>query len=138
MAEGNRAVIKGTIVGRVTVLWISLAAVFVVGACGAGGASRAPQGESTEARSTPFTRLELLPTSDSGVNGNATLTSVATGTKVELRLRGLPEPGETYLPTSTRAPAETSNMPTSAKGKLRISTATDTSTGNKLVRSSIL
>jgi hypothetical protein len=64
---------------------------------GCGGAFRASQEELAEGKSTSSIRLELPPTNNSGVSGRATFTKAATGTRVELELKGLPEPNENYL-----------------------------------------
>jgi len=59
--------------------------------------SRASQEELAKGRSTSSIRLELPPTNRSGVSGSATFWQKATGTRVELELRGIPKPGEIYL-----------------------------------------
>jgi Cu/Zn superoxide dismutase len=90
--------LKGTVANRVTRLAIGLALVLVVVGCaGDGGSALAPQGEGTEGPSTTFVRLELSPTGGSGAKGRATFAKTAAGIRIELELRGLPEPGETYL-----------------------------------------
>jgi hypothetical protein len=89
---------KGTVANRVTQLGIYLALVLVVGGCAVGGGSSgAPQGEGTEGPSATFARLELSPVGGSSVGGSATFARVPEGTRIELLLKGLPEPHETYL-----------------------------------------
>ncbi|HEX2108597.1 MAG TPA: hypothetical protein VHF70_04880 [Rubrobacteraceae bacterium] len=89
---------KGTVANRVTQLAIDLALVLVVGGCAVGGGSSgAPQGEGTEGSSATFARLELSLIGGSGLGGSAAFAKATTGTRIELELRGLPEPGETYL-----------------------------------------
>jgi Cu/Zn superoxide dismutase len=94
MPRGKVAQVK--LVGRVTPLLASLALMmFLLSGCG--GASRASQEEIAKGRSASFVGLELPPTNNSGVSGSATFAKAATGTRVELKLRGLPEPHEIYL-----------------------------------------
>jgi Cu/Zn superoxide dismutase len=94
MPRGKVTEVK--LVGRVTPLLVGLALMmFVLSGCGV--ASRASQEEVAKGRSTSSIRLELTPTNDSGVSGSATFTKTATGTRVELELRGLPEFNEIYL-----------------------------------------
>ena len=84
------------VVGRVTPLLASLALMmFVLSGCGE--ASRASQEKIAKGRSTSTIRLELSSTNNSGVSGSATFTKAATGTRIELELRDLPEPDEIYL-----------------------------------------
>jgi Cu/Zn superoxide dismutase len=94
MPRGKVTEVK--LVGRVTPLLIGLALMmFLLSGCGL--ASRASQEEIAKGKSTSSIRLELPPTNDSGVSGSVTFTKAATGTRVELELRGLPEPNEIYL-----------------------------------------
>jgi hypothetical protein len=87
-----------TVADQVTQVAIGLAVMLVVGGCAIGGGpSSGPQDEGNEGSSATFARLELTPVEGSGVRGNATFAKATTGTRVELELRGLPEPGETYL-----------------------------------------
>ena len=89
-------VTQAKVVGRLTLLLVGLALMmFVLSGCGV--ASRASQEELAKGKSTSSIRLELRPTNRSGVNGSATFTQAATGTRVEIELRGLPEPNEIYL-----------------------------------------
>jgi hypothetical protein len=84
------------VVGRVTPLLVGLALMmFLLSGCDL--ASRASQEEIAKGRSTSSIRLELPPTNNSGVSGSTTFAKAATGTRIELELRGLPEPRETYL-----------------------------------------
>jgi hypothetical protein len=85
------------VVGRVTPLLVGLALMMVLlGGCGM--ASRAPQVETAEGKSTSSVRLELSPTNNSRVRGSATIAKAATGgTRIKLELKGLPEPDEIYL-----------------------------------------
>jgi hypothetical protein len=95
MVRGKVTQVK--LVGRVTPLLVGLALMMLL-LSGCGEASRASQEESAEGRSTSFVRLELSPTNNSGVSGSATFTKAAIGgTRIELELRGLPEPDEIYL-----------------------------------------
>jgi Cu/Zn superoxide dismutase len=87
---------QAKVVGWVTPLLVGLALMMVV-LSGCGVTSRASQEEVAKGRSTSSIRLELPPTNNSGVSGSATFTKAATGTRVELELRGLPEPNEIYL-----------------------------------------
>jgi Cu/Zn superoxide dismutase len=89
-------VLQAKVVGWVTLLLVGLALMmFVLSGCGV--TSRASQDDVAKGRSTSSIRLELPPTNNSGVSGSATFTQAATGTRVELELRGLPEPNEIYL-----------------------------------------
>ena len=89
-------VTQAKVVGRLTLLSVGLALMmFVLSGCGV--ASRESQDKVAKGRSTSSIRLELRPTNRSGVNGSATFTQAATGTRVEIELRGLPEPNEIYL-----------------------------------------
>src|SRR5215207_3832489 len=84
------------LVGRLTPLLVGLTLMmFVLSGCGV--TSRASEKEVANGRSTSSIRLELSPTNNSGVSGSATFRKEATGTRVELELRGLPEPNEIYL-----------------------------------------
>jgi hypothetical protein len=86
------------VANRVTQLAIGLAVVLVVVGCaGGGGSGRTPQGGSTEGPRATFANLDLSPTGGSGAKGSAAFAKTAAGTRIELELRGLPEPGETYL-----------------------------------------
>jgi hypothetical protein len=87
---------QGKVEGRVTLLLVGLALMIVVFS-GCGVTSRASQEELAKGRSTSSIRIELSPTNNSGVNGRATFIKAATGTRVELELRSLPEPNEIYL-----------------------------------------
>jgi Cu/Zn superoxide dismutase len=94
MPRGKITQVK--VVDRITPLLVGLALMmFVLSGCGV--ASRASQEEVAKGRSTSSIRLDLLPTNNSGVSGSATFTKAATGTRVELELRFLPEPDEIYL-----------------------------------------
>jgi Cu/Zn superoxide dismutase len=94
MPRGKITQVK--VVGRVTPLLVGLALMmFLLSGCGV--TSRASQEEVAKGRSTSSIRLELPPTNNSGVSGSSTFTKAATGTRVELELRGLPEPNEIYL-----------------------------------------
>lgn len=84
------------VVGWVTPLLVGFALMMVL-LSGCSVASRAYQEEVANGRSTSSIRLELRPTKNSGVSGSATLTQAAKGTRVELELKGLPEPNEIYL-----------------------------------------
>jgi Cu/Zn superoxide dismutase len=86
---------QAKVVGRVTPLLVGLALMVVLS--GRGLPSRASQEELAKGRSTSSIRLELTPTNNSRVSGSATFTKAATATRVELELRGLPEPNEIYL-----------------------------------------
>lgn len=89
---------KGTVANQVTQVALGLAVMLVVGGCAiGGGSSPRPQNEGNEGPSATRARLELSPVECSGVSGNATFAKATTGTRVRLELRGLPEPGETYL-----------------------------------------
>jgi hypothetical protein len=89
-------VTQAKVVGRLTLLSVGLALMmFVLSGCGV--ASRESQDKVAKGRSTSSIRLELRPTNRSGVNGSATFTQAATGTRVEIELRVLPEPNEIYL-----------------------------------------
>jgi hypothetical protein len=88
-------VMQVKVVGRVTLSLVGLALMLLLDSCGE--ASRAPQEETAKSRSTSSVRLELSPTNNSGVGGSATLTKAGAGTRVELKLWGLPEPNEIYL-----------------------------------------
>ena len=92
MARGKVTQVK--VVGSVTPLLVGLMMVLLSG-CAV--AFRASQEEVAKGRSTSSTRFELPPTNNSGVSGSATFTKSATGTSVELKLRGLPEPNGIYL-----------------------------------------
>ena len=94
MPRGRVTQVK--VVGWVTPLLVGLTLMMIL-LSGCDVASRASQEEVTKNRSTSSTRLELTPTNNSGVSGSATFTKAATGTSVELELRGLPEPNEIYL-----------------------------------------
>jgi len=84
------------VVGSVTPFLVGLALMmFVLSGCGV--ASRASQEELAKGKSTSSIQLELSPTNNSEVSSSATFTKAATGTRVELELRGLPEPNESYL-----------------------------------------
>ena len=84
------------IVGALTPSLVGLALMMVV-LSGCGVASRLSQEELAKGRSTSSIRLELTPTNDSGVSGSANFTQAATVTRLELELRGLPQPNEIYL-----------------------------------------
>jgi len=85
------------VVGRVTPVLAGLTLMTSL-LSGCGEASRASQGEIAKGRSISSIRLELSPTNNSGVSGSATFTKAATGgTRIELELRGLPQPDEIYL-----------------------------------------
>jgi len=94
MPSGKATHVK--VVGRVAPLLVGLALMMFL-LIGCGLASRASQEEIGKGRSTSSIRLELPPTNNSGVSGIATFTKAATGTRVELKLRDLPEPREIYL-----------------------------------------
>jgi hypothetical protein len=94
MPRGKLTQVK--VVDRLTPLLVGLALMMVV-LNGCGVTSRASQEELAKDRSTSSIRLELPPTNRSGVSGSATFRQKATGTRVELELRGLPEPSEIYL-----------------------------------------
>ena len=84
------------VVGRLTPLLVGFAMMMLVlSSCGV--TSRASQEEVAKGRSTSSIRHELSPTNNSGVSGSATFTKAATRTRIELELRGLPEPNEIYL-----------------------------------------
>jgi Cu/Zn superoxide dismutase len=94
MPRGKLTQVK--VVGWVTPLLVGLVLMmFVLSGCGV--TSRASQEEVAKGKSTSSIRLELSPTNNSGVSGSATFRKEATGTRVELELRGLPEPYEIYL-----------------------------------------
>jgi Cu/Zn superoxide dismutase len=93
MPRGNVTQVK--VVGWVTSLLGALALMVVLSGCGV--AFRASQEDVAKGRSTSSTRLEVTPTNNSGVSGSATFTKAATGTRVELELRSLPDPNEIYL-----------------------------------------
>lgn len=82
--------------GSLTPTLVGLALMMVV-LSGCSVAFRASQEEVAKGRSTWSIRLELTPTNDSGVSGNATFTKAAAGTRVALELRSLPQPNEIYL-----------------------------------------
>lgn len=86
---------QAKVVGRVTLSFVGLALMLLLDGCGE--ASRAPQEETANGRSTSSLRLELSPTNYSGVGGSATFTKAVAGTRVKLKLRGLPAPDELYL-----------------------------------------
>ncbi len=94
MPRGKLTQVK--VVGSLTPLLVGFA-LMMVGLNGCGVTSRASQEELAKVRSTSSIRLELSPTNNSRVSGSATFTKAATGTRVELELRGLPEPNEIYL-----------------------------------------
>ena len=94
MPRGKLTQVK--VVGSLTPLLVGLALMMVV-LSGCGVTSRASQEELAKGRSTSSIRLELMPTNNSGVSGSATFRKAATGTRVELELRGLPQPNEIYL-----------------------------------------
>jgi len=84
------------VVGSLTPLLVGLALIMVVlSSCGV--TSRASLEEVAKGRSTSSIQLELPPTNNSGVSGSVTFTKAATGTRIELEVRGLPEPNEIYL-----------------------------------------
>jgi Cu/Zn superoxide dismutase len=98
VVSGSSLALRGTVANRVTQLAIGLALVLaVVGCAGGGGSGRAPQGGNTEDPRATFAKLELSPTKGSGAKGSAAFAKAAARTRIELELRGLPEPGETYL-----------------------------------------
>jgi Cu/Zn superoxide dismutase len=84
------------VVGSLTPLLVGFALMMVLFS-GCGVTSRASQEEVAKGRGTSSIRLELKPTNNSGVSGSATFTKAATGTRVELELRGFPEPNDIYL-----------------------------------------
>jgi Cu/Zn superoxide dismutase len=94
MPRGKVTQVK--VVGKITPLLASLALMMLL-LSGCGGSSRASQEQTAEGKSTSTVRLELSPTNNSGVSGSVTFAKTATGTRVELDLRGLPEPEEIYL-----------------------------------------
>src|SRR5215211_6683093 len=94
MPRGKVTQVK--VVGWITPLLVDLALMMLL-LSGCGLAFRASQEEAAKGRSTSSIRLELPPTNNSGVSGSATFTKTATGTRVELELKGLPEPYEIYL-----------------------------------------
>jgi hypothetical protein len=94
MLRGKVAQVK--VVVRGTILLVSLALVMLP-LSGCGGASRLSQEETAEGKSASFVRLEPSPTNNSGVGGIATFAKAAAGTRIDLELRGLPEPNEIYL-----------------------------------------
>ena len=104
------------VVGRFTPLLVGLALMMLV-LSGCGVAFRASQEEVAEGRSTSSIRLELPPTNNSGVSGSATFTKAATGTRVELKLRGLPEPDENYLAHVHPGSCEDHDHPNSPEGE---------------------
>jgi Cu/Zn superoxide dismutase len=93
MRRGKFTQVK--VVSRLTPLLVGLALMIVLSGCGV--TPRASQEEVAKGWSTSPIRLELPPTNNSGVSGSATFRKEATGTRVELELRGLPEPNEIYL-----------------------------------------
>lgn len=94
MPRGKVTQVK--VVGSLTPSLVGLALMMVL-LSGCGVAFRASQEEVAKGRSTSSIRLELTPTNNSGVSGSATFTKAATGTRVELELRGFPELNEIYL-----------------------------------------
>ena len=54
-------------------------------------------GGSAIAQGTESRELQLTPSRDSGVSGTATLADVEDGVRVELNMRGLPEPGVEHI-----------------------------------------
>jgi Cu/Zn superoxide dismutase len=89
-------VTQAKIIGSLTPSLVGLALIMVL-LSGCAVAFRGSQEELAKGKSTSSIRLELPPTKNSGVSGSATFTKSATGIRVELELRGLPEPNEIYL-----------------------------------------
>jgi Cu/Zn superoxide dismutase len=92
MPRGKVTQVK--VVRSVTPLLVALMMI-VLSECGL--ASRTSQDEVANGKSTSSIRLELVPTNNLGVSSSVTFTKAATGTRVELELRGLSGPKEIYL-----------------------------------------
>ncbi len=114
MPRGKVTQVK--VVGRITPLLVGLAQVMSLFS-GCSGALRASHEETAEGRSTSFVRLGLSPTNNSGVGGSATFARAAAGTRIELELRGLPEPHEIYLAHLHSGSCEDEEHPDAQEGE---------------------